>query len=422
MKKNNVIFTFSLVIFCVIIILLYTIFLSGSFNLQHKWNMVLFICFIIFGICYVTDHFLLSKQRMELIHCVKCEKNEKILEGILEISDSILTIKDRQQLFDLILEKAVACIDDAKMGSLLIINDHQELEYKAMEGYDLDRFKNLSLQLEETFLYRYNHGDVSRACIIRNVQEFNKKYLNRTTYEKMHQANAFITKAAICAPIKIDNKFYGIINVDSDNLHGFTDTDLSFMEYFATQISTVIKNHEILERMMYLSRYDHLTGIFNRYYFEEIFERMFSRAEMYQETLTLIMFDLDNLKITNDTFGHQIGDRLIQQFALGLKENTRKSDTIARYGGDEFIAACPFSSAEDVEKIIHKLNTYFMENPLIIGEVCIYNKFSYGAAHYPTDGKEIKTLLKIADDRMYANKDKHKMKIPSTEDFSSQQL
>lgn len=384
----------------------YAFLLSTSFKLEHGFLIISFMTLVALSICYGTYRYLTLRIRIQNMNHAK---TKEILESVNEISNSVLTIENTQQLFQLILEKAVKCIDAAKMGSLLILNDHNELNYKAMVGYEFEKFKNLNILLEDCFLYKYNHGDTSKACIIRNVEEFDKKNLNEETYEKLHNADAFITKATISAPIKVDNKFYGIINVDSETFDGFTDIDISFMEYFANQISTVIKNHELLEKMLYLLRHDNLTDIYNRYHFEELFESIFNRAERYNESFSLIMFDLDNLKMTNDTFGHQIGDQLIQQFAEGLKMNARKTDIIARVGGDEFVTVYLYADHENVKHIIDNLNKYFLEKPLCVHNVCISIQFSYGIAHFPTDGRDMNTLLKVADDRMYLHKDKMRL-------------
>ncbi|MCC5910560.1 MAG: sensor domain-containing diguanylate cyclase [Clostridiaceae bacterium] len=336
------------------------------------------------------------------------QKSNDVLRSILEISDSILTITNTQELFQVILQKSVESIDAAKMGSLLILNENNELEYKALVGYDSEKFKDVTLKLEDCFLYKSNHGDMSQACIVKDVEKFDKLNLNKNMYEKLQLANAFITKSAISAPIKVNNKLYGMINVDSTEIDGFTHLDKSFMEYFANQISTVIKTHELLDKTIYLSRHDNLTGIYNRYYFEELLNDLLDRAKRYEESFSIVMFDLDNLKIINDTFGHQLGDELIQHFAQGMKGIIRQTDIIARYGGDEFVGIFLYASVQEVNYIINKLRDYFSLNPLHVKDHDIHNLFSYGMAHYPTDAKRSKDLLKIADDRMYLHKQKYK--------------
>ncbi|WP_170834863.1 sensor domain-containing diguanylate cyclase [Natronincola peptidivorans] len=396
---------FSLMFLYIVIFLLSMYFLPIIFNQQYGFPMFLLISVMTFGICYFTYQYASNYVNA---HRQNHEKTKEIMESILEISDSILTIKDKQQLFQLILEKAVQCIDDADLGSLLILKEDNLLEYKALVGYDKEKFKNLQLKLEDSFLYRYNHGDTSQSCIIRDVQQYDKNHLSQDTYEELYHADGFITKTALSTPIKVDNKLYGIINVDSKNLHGFTDLDMSFMEYFANQITTVIKNQESLDKLLYLLKHDNLTNIYNRYYFEEIFDDLLDRAERYNESFAIAMFDLDNLKITNDTLGHQRGDLLIQQFAQGLKSTVRKTDIVARYGGDEFVAVFLYADFQTVISIINNLHAYFINHPVVIEDAIIANEFSYGIAHYPSDGTKRKELLKIADTRMYLNKHHHK--------------
>ncbi|SDK20014.1 sensor domain-containing diguanylate cyclase [Natronincola ferrireducens] len=406
MKKSASAFILKVVALYSFILLSYIFILPTNIKVKYGFFITFVISIVTIGISLTIYRFILTQLN---IQGSSHEKNKKILESVIEISDSILTIENTHQLFQLILQKAVESIDDAEMGSLLILDDNNNLQYEALVGFDYEKFKNLYIKLEDSFLYKNNKRNTSKACIIRNVEEFDENTLDPNIYAKLQKANAFTTKAVICAPIKVDNKLYGIINVDSKNPNGFTDMDVAFMDYFSKQISTAIRNHELLDKMLYLLKYDRLTDIYNRYYFEEVFEALFKKAERYKETFSLVVFDLNNLKMTNDTFGHQVGDLLIKQFALGIKNNIRDCDILGRYGGDEFLGAFLYTDLETIEIIIEKINRHFEHHPLQVESACIYIEFSYGVAHYPTDACTMKALFKIADNRMYVHKQSHKI-------------
>jgi len=101
------------------------------------------------------------------------------------------------------------------------------------------------------------------------------------------------------------------------------------------------KQHEELERInQYLHKratIDNLTEIYNRQYFNDLFDQEISRAERYQRHLSLVIFDIDHFKLINDTFGHLTGDRILQELATLMQSQIRESDILARWGGEEFV-------------------------------------------------------------------------------------
>ena len=397
-KKYNI-----FIIFLFIIALIFFILsrLAKIISIEYILIIIFLLSILILNIIYALYCQIISNKKIENI---SHEQNKRLLENIIQISNSVLTLEDPKEIFDLILSKAVKSISGAKMGSLLILNEDNQLEYKSTIGYDFEKFRNLVLNIEDCFLYEQTKTNLNKACIIRDIQRHNKSTLDQTTYNRLKKAGGFIAKTTISAPIKLDNKFYGIINVDSDRYNCFTNIDLAFMEYFAIQVSTAIKNHKTLKQILYMARHDNLTGLHNRHYFEELLPNLSQRAIRYNESFTIAVFDLDNLKMINDTFGHQVGDQLIQEFAIHLKACGRTTDIIARYGGDEFVAVYLYTDLKKADKIINKLNNTLNKNPISVKKQQICIKFSYGAAHFPSDNTDIDLLFKIADDRMYAQK------------------
>lgn len=93
----------------------------------------------------------------------------------------------------------------------------------------------------------------------------------------------------------------------------------------------------VYTRTKYLSITDELTGLSNRRYFENCFEKEYLRATRYKNKLTLVMFDIDHFKNVNDTYGHQCGDYVLKEIANAALQTFRKTDTIFRFGGEEFV-------------------------------------------------------------------------------------
>ena len=128
-----------------------------------------------------------------------------------------------------------------------------------------------------------------------------------------------------------------------------------------SDISTLVKNEE---EMRYLATHDTLTGLPNRYHLTESIDHAISIAERNESLIAVVFIDLDNFKIINDSMGHQVGDKFLIEIAKRLKESVRKSDTVARIGGDEFVILLESIPSESdmkvlLEKILHNIRTKF---------------------------------------------------------------
>ena len=341
----------------------------------------------------------------------KLKKNNQVRDVMLEVSNSIVSINNTEKLFELILEKLINIIDDGNMGSFIILGEDNFLEYKAVVGFDINKLKNIRLRLDETFLSKKNGENITKPCIIKDVRRFNSYNLNSETYEALDNIKALEIKTTLSTPIIINGNLYGMINIDSLKTDAFSNEDLLVAEYFSNQISIALKNHQLIEKIMYLSKYDSMTGIYNRYYFEELSGKFYRKARRYNENFCLVMFDLDSLKYINDTFGHVIGDMAISEFAKIIKKNIRESDLFARYGGDEFIAMLFKSCAIDIKNKLSNIISYFNTNPILVDGKKVFITFSYGIACYPEDSKDINSVIKLADKRMYEYKNRSKTRL-----------
>ncbi len=159
------------------------------------------------------------------------------------------------------------------------------------------------------------------------------------------------------------------------------------------------------------ARFEHndaLTGLPNRFKFNERLTQALARAERYRKQLAVLFIDLDRFKIVNDTLGHAAGDRLLTQVAAQLRSCLREGDTIGRQGGDEFVVLIedvsdPQHTTSVAKKILHTL-----AQPYVLNEQAVHVTASIGISVYPDDGREQETLLKNADIAMYRAKEQGK--------------
>ncbi len=151
---------------------------------------------------------------------------------------------------------------------------------------------------------------------------------------------------------------------------------------------------------------DQFTGVANRLYFQLRFESEIRRTENYRQALALLMLDIDEFKIINDTHGHYAGDVVIKKMAEIVKKNTRSSDLVGRFGGDEFMVLIT-STTEDqavsfAEHLREKISTTDIAIPGT--EVRVRITISGGLAIFPAHGQSTAELFRAADDALYASK------------------
>ena len=160
----------------------------------------------------------------------------------------------------------------------------------------------------------------------------------------------------------------------------------------------------IYTRTKYLSVTDNLTGLANRRNFENTFEKEFLRAVRYNNKLTLVMFDIDHFKNINDTFGHPCGDFVLRQVANSALQTFRKTDTVFRFGGEEFVVIL---TETDIEQAIIPLERFrkTVENlGLTYQDENVNVTVSIGACQLTPDIKTKEEFLQKVDDTLYKAK------------------
>jgi diguanylate cyclase (GGDEF)-like protein/PAS domain S-box-containing protein len=328
----------------------------------------------------------------------------KLKEAMLEINHSIIGTNNINDLFDLIMDKAIEVIECVRFGCTFILDENNSLKAAAYKGYESKKIEKFSIPLKNSFLWYRTKGNIEKTVIINDLESFN----NYNALDIVENVEGVQIKSTIIAPIIIEGKLFGVVNVDSDCKNEFTHDDLEIMEYFRNQIEIAISKHKLYEETIYLSRYDKLTNVYNRRYFEELFDKYFHKAVRYDEEFCFVIFDLNGLKIVNDTYGHLAGDKYIKTFASGLSSRIRSSDIFARLGGDEFVSVFFEIDSKKLALKFEKLAENFKNNPIDFEGNSIVCSFSYGIAGFPYDAKTYKQMVRIADERMY--KYKHEVK------------
>ncbi len=197
-----------------------------------------------------------------------------------------------------------------------------------------------------------------------------------------------------------------------DKLSQIVGRDLSLRtaicDYFCS-IDKSLKNPIVIEIHIFeatanSSKYDSLTGLYSRGFFETSLEREIARAKRYHAELSLLFFDLDDFKIINDRYGHLMGDTVLRKVARIILDETRAEDTATRFGGEEMIVILPETGKTKAlifgERIRRKVKDMVLEHEGHPVQVTL----SGGLATYPIDAQRATALLQCADKALYSAK------------------
>ena len=164
-------------------------------------------------------------------------------------------------------------------------------------------------------------------------------------------------------------------------------------------------NARLLRELEEMSRTDGLTGVLNRRSFDEAFGREVARAHRYDVPLSVVMMDLDHFKRVNDTHGHQGGDDVLRAFAGLASRVFRDADSLYRYGGEEFVALLPHTTALGARQAAERLRKGLRSFPIRVGATTITVTCSAGVAELEAGDGDGQPLLRRADEALYAAKE-----------------
>lgn len=177
--------------------------------------------------------------------------------------------------------------------------------------------------------------------------------------------------------------FVGVIRDREDKLHAI-NADLS-------------RAHRNLERIAVTDR---LTGLYNRTKLDEVFANELARAERYGKSLAVILADIDKFKSVNDTYGHQVGDSVLSEFAAIVRKLVRDTDTPGRWGGEEFLVICPHADLNGAHILAERIRATVAGHSFsVVGQ----KTCSFGVASY-RPGDTAETIVKRADEALYEAK------------------
>ncbi len=202
------------------------------------------------------------------------------------------------------------------------------------------------------------------------------------------------------------DKAIGTLNVSRPADKPFGQHERETVQAVSNLVSLALRNGNLYGRLKELSVRDELTGLYNRRDCDKTIQRELIRATRFKRQLSVLMIDIDHFKKFNDRYGHQEGDKMLQEFAALLKASLRDVDYISRWGGEEFLVILPSTEPEGAlnaaEKIRRRVSQHSFDNLKITSDFQF--TVSIGVATFPDDGKTAEELVSRADQALYTAK------------------
>jgi len=322
------------------------------------------------------------------------KQNEKLQEVLYNISKAANSPISLDQLYKTIHKELGSIIDTTNFYIALV----DEEEDKIFFPYNIDNTK--PVHLPRTIYHNSLVAQVIRtgeSILVNQEMIKGKKFM-----EEVKEWFGTLRKVWLGSPLKVEDRVIGAVVVQSyTNPELYSEKDIGLLEFVSSQVATAIERKRIEEKIRYLSFHDALTGLYNRAYFEEELER-YNFPRYYP--LSIMMADINGLKVVNDTFGHDQGDKLLQHLASLLNSISRKGDVVARLGGDEFVILLPSTTAEQVHDFHERIKKTCEKD--IIKPIYLRPSIALGCITQKGEYQNTETLLKEVDKRMYQDKNK----------------
>lgn len=327
------------------------------------------------------------------------EEDKKNAETLVEITSAVTATLDTSEILDIIVKKVGEATGAVRCSIVLVVKDS--------EGYVLASHDNPRIRDFKIDLMKY--PEIREAINKKTVLAVHDVQSDPLMESVRDEVKNLKDMSILIVPIVFNDEVLGTLFLRTrKNDDGFTKKQIDFCRIVANTAFHGIKNARLFEkvskekdRLKEIAVRDQLTSLYNHNFFYSRLEEEFERAVRYDTHLAIIMMDIDDFKLINDTYGHRVGDNVLKELSAMIKNGVRKTDILARYGGEEFAIILPHTALKGAQEEAERLRQ-LIEMHSYAGLTREKITLSLGVAAYPVKGVlNSGDLVSRADDALY---------------------
>lgn len=311
-----------------------------------------------------------------------------------DVAKALTSSLDLDSILQTIMEKMAEYFRPDTWSLLMVDEEREELYFAIAVGTASEALKNVRLKVGEGIAgWVAKHGERLVVPDVMNDPRFAKRIDEMTKWE---------TRSIICVPLRSKHRVLGVIQLVNVNMKHFNDQEVFFLQSLCDYAAIAIENARSVERIQELTITDDCTGLFNARHLYKTLETEVYRSSRFGYEFTVLFIDLDHFKQVNDTHGHLIGSKLLNEIGYLIKAQLRLIDYAFRYGGDEFVVLLPQTGKDAALVVARRLRDSMRTSMFCSEEGLNLNvRASIGLATYPHDAKTPHDVIRQADEMMY---------------------
>lgn len=305
--------------------------------------------------------------------------NIRIIQTCVEITEK----KKLEKQLDVTMKRYEAVVQTAYDG-IITIDENQDIKLinsSAQKIFGMSESEGIGMPLTELLPHKYRPNHNQYVSGFRNSKVDSRPMQTRASVRGLRRDGTEFSIEVTISKINVDDR----------------------VEMTAV-IRDISERNKLMEELVTASQEDSLTNLYNRRQFTKILTKEISRAQRYLRPFSLFMLDIDYFKNINDKYGHDAGDEVLVRLSGILKHNTRESDSVCRWGGEEFLVLMPETHEETTYDLAEKLRQKIAEAPFEFNGVKTQITVSIGITTFRGGDIDVETTVSTVDELMYQAK------------------